>query len=158
MNEEAKRSVLRQIPYGLYVIGVTDKNVCHAFTGSWFTQISMKPPRVLLGVRQGTHSLELMKSGKVFSVNFLAKSDKKIFEQFFKPAPATGNRFGDVTYGLKKTGAPVLDAATQYLECEVREIVEAGDHSAVVGEIVEAEVLKNCKPLVMSDTPWHYGG
>lgn len=158
MNEEAKKAVLRLIPYGLYVIGVKNGEEHHAFTGSWFSQSSMKPPRVMLGVRQGTHSLEMLKNGKVFSVNFFAKADRKIFEQFFKPTPAHGNRFGDLSYRVLKTGAPVLDAATHFLECEVRDIFEAGDHSIVLGEVVAAEVIRNEAPLVMSDTPWHYGG
>lgn len=158
MDETAKKNILRKIPYGLYVIGVKDGESHHAFTGSWFSQCSMKPPRVMLGVRHGTHSLELLKQGKVFSVNWVSKEDKKILEQFFKPTPSTGNRFGDLTYQLKTTGTPILDKALAFLECEVIDIYEAGDHSVVIGEVVNAETRNNDEPLVMSDTPWHYGG
>ena len=158
MNEEAKRRILRQIPYGLYVIGLKDGDSHHAFTGSWLSQCSLKPPRVMLGVRCGTHSLDLLQKSKVFSVNFLPKSEKKILEQFFRLAPPIGNRFGEVRYHVKKTGTPILDSAAGYLECEVRHVFEAGDHSIVVGEVIEAEILKEDSPLVMSDTPWHYGG
>jgi flavin reductase (DIM6/NTAB) family NADH-FMN oxidoreductase RutF len=158
MNEDAKKKILRRIPYGLYVVGVKNGADFHAFTGSWLSQCSMKPPRVMLGVRHGTHSLDMIRQGKVFTVNFLAKSDAKVLEQFFKPAPAAGNRFGDLTFGVKKTGAPVLDKSLAYLECEVRAIHEAGDHSIVIGEVIEAEVLDDSAPLVMADTPWHYGG
>ena len=91
-------------------------------------------------------------------MNFIAKDDKNIVEQFLKPTPSNGNRFGDLTYSVKKTGAPILDRATQYLECEVKDIFEAGDHSIVIGEVVWADILKEVKPLIMSDTPWHYGG
>lgn len=158
MNEEAKKKILRQIPYGLYVIGVRDGEGFHAFTGSWFSQCSMKPPRVMLGVRHGTHSLDMIRSGKVFSVNWLAKEDKKTLEQFFKPTPSSGNRFGELTYKLFKTGTPVLDKALSFIECEVANIHEAGDHSIVIGEVVNAEFRSDTAPLVMGDTPWHYGG
>ena len=158
MNEEAKRKILRNIPYGLYVIGVKAGETHHAFTGSWLSQCSMKPPRVMLGVKHDTHSHDLLEQGKVFTVNFLSKDDRKILEQFFKPVPSNGNRFGDLGYRLKKTGAPILDAAIAYLECEIKSIVDAGDHSIVIGEVVGAEILKEANPLIMSDTPWHYGG
>lgn len=158
MNEEAKRKILRQVPNGLYVIGVKGKDALHGFTGSWLSQCSMKPPRIMLGVRHDTHSLELIKETKVFTVNLVSKNDRKVLEQFFKPAPPSGNRFGDISFSLKKTGAPVLDCALSYLECEVKDIFEGGDHSIVVGEVIEAEVLKDEHPLIMSDTPWHYGG
>ena len=158
MNEQAKKNILRKIPYGLYVIGVKDGDRCHAFTGSWFSQCSMKPPLVMLGVRVGTQSHGLVQKGRAFSVNFMSKVDKHILEQFFKPTPSDGNRFGSVPYSLKKTGVPVLDNAVCYLECEVKDSVEAGDHSVIIGEVVEAEILKEDAPLIMSDTPWHYGG
>ncbi len=158
MNEDAKKNILRKIPYGLYVIGVKDNNSYHAFTGSWVSQCSMKPPRIMLGVRHGTHSLEMIKKGKAFSVNFMSKNDKKILEQFFKATPADGNRFGDLEFLLKKTNTPLLKDAVAHLECEVMDIIEAGDHSIVIGEVVEAEVIKDEFPLIMSDTPWHYGG
>jgi flavin reductase (DIM6/NTAB) family NADH-FMN oxidoreductase RutF len=158
LNEEAKRKILRSVPYGLYVIGVKDGGSHHAFTGSLLSQCSMKPPRIMLGVKHGTHSLEMIRSARVFSVNFLSKKDKKILEQFFKPVPADGNRFGEVSYSTRKTGTPILDAAVSYLECEVKDIFEGGDHSIVVGEVVAAEAVKDEPPLVMGDTPWHYGG
>lgn len=158
MNEEAKKQVLRGIPYGLYVIGVKDASGCHAFTGSWLSQCSMKPPRVMLGVRHGTHSIEMLKSGGVFTVNLLGKQDRKVLEQFFKPTPASGDRFGDLGFQTKLTGAPILDKAVSYLECRVHEVVDAGDHSIVIGEVVDAAVISQDAPLVMSDTPWHYGG
>ena len=158
MDEQAKKKILQQIPYGLYVIGVKDGDSHHAFTGSWLSQCSMKPPRLMLGLRHGTHSLDMIRHGKVFSVNWMSKDDKKVLEQFFKATPASGNRFGELTYETKKTGAPILDKALSYVECEVIDIHEAGDHSIVVGEVVNAEFRSGDAPLIMSDTPWHYGG
>ena len=158
MDEGIKKTVLRKIPYGLYVIGVKQGGSCHAFTGSWLSQCSMKPPRVMLGVRQGSRSLEEIRQGGIFSINFISKKDRKIIEQFFKPAPSDGNRFGELKFTSKRTGAPILEAAIHYLECRVKEILDAGDHSIVVGEVVEAQVVRDEAPLIMSDTPWHYGG
>ena len=158
MNEEAKKNILRKIPYGLYVIGVRDKDSYHAFTGSWLSQCSIKPPRVMLGVRQGTHSFGCIKSGGAFSVNFLSKSDQKVLERFFKATPADGNRFGDLSFSVKKTNTPILEKAIAFLECKVVEIIDVGDHVVVIGEVIEAEVMQEGPPLVMSDTPWHYGG
>jgi flavin reductase (DIM6/NTAB) family NADH-FMN oxidoreductase RutF len=158
MDETAKKSILRQIPYGLYVIGVKDGAAHHAFTGSFLSQCSIKPPCLMLGVKNGTHSLEMIRQGKAFSVNWLAKEDKKVLEQFFKPTPSSGNRFGELGYQLKNTGTPILDKAISFVECELRSIQDAGDHSVVIGEVVNAGIVREGAPLVMGDTPWHYGG
>jgi flavin reductase (DIM6/NTAB) family NADH-FMN oxidoreductase RutF len=121
MSEEARKKALRQIPYGLYIIGVKDGTGHHAFTGSWLSQCSMKPPRVMLGVRHGTHSLDMIKHGKVFSVNWLSKEEKKTFEQFFKATPASGDRFGDLTYHRVRSGAHPRGGGPQHRHRRDRE-------------------------------------
>lgn len=158
MNEEAKKKILRKIPYGLYVVGVTADGMHHAFTGSWLSQCSLKPPCVMLGVRHHTRSLEMLQTSGAFSVNWLGKSDQKIFEQFFKSTPADGNRFGGLTFRLGKTQTPLLDKAIASIECQVRHLTDAGDHTVVIAEVVAAELHSDEPPFVMSDTPWHYGG
>lgn len=158
MDPQVKKTILRKIPYGLYVIGVKRGEEVHAFTGSWFSQASMDPPLVMLGVSKKSLSLEMIRASKVFSVNFLLKSQKGLAEHFVKPANRLGNKFGNVPFAPGRTGTPILDDAPYYLECEVREIASGGDHAVVIGEVVEAGLRREEAPLIMSDTPWHYGG
>lgn len=159
MNPEIKKKLLRKIPYGLYVVGVKSGDELHGFTGSWLTQISMNPPAVAIGVRNGTKSLDMIKQGKVLTVNFVGKNGKAIIEHFFKSATREGNRLGQYAFHTKKTGAPILDEAVGYLECEVKQIADGfGDHAIVIAEVIEADLTNDVDSLVMSDTPWHYGG
>ncbi len=159
MNPDIKKKLLRKIPYGLYVIGVKSGNELHGFTGSWLTQVSMNPPVVALGVRNGTKSLEMIQAGKVLTVNFVGKNGKAIIEHFFKSVAHDKNRLGQYVFHTGKTGAPILDEAIGYLECEVKKITDGfGDHSIVIAEVVEAILPSDSDSLIMSDTPWHYGG
>ena len=158
MDKETRKMVLRKIPYGLYVIGVKRGEEVNAFTGSWLSQASMNPPMVMLGVAKESLSLRMIQADKVFSVNFLLKSQKDLAEHFVKPAWQAGNKLGNVPFTPGRTGAPILDSAPFYLECEVREITGGGDHAVVLGEVVEVGLRERADPLVMSDTPWHYGG
>ena len=62
-------------------------------------------------------------------------------------------------YRIGKTGAPILEEAIAFVECEVREIAsEQGDHVIVIGEVVEAGVPRDEPALTLMDTGWHYGG
>lgn len=159
MNPEAKKRLLRYIPSGLYVVGVKSGAEKHAFTGSWLSQVSMKPPCVMLGVRKDSKSLQMMKDDKVFVINYISKENQKTLEHFFKPTKADGDRLGDFPYATGKTGAPILNEAIGFLECEVKNVVDDfGDHAIVVGEVIDADVKSEGPPLLMSDTPWHYGG
>ena len=159
MDLQAKKIALRKIPHGVYIVGVKQDSQLNAFTATWLTQVSFTPPLVALGVKKDSHSFEMIRQGKVFSVNLLGKDQKPIAEHFVKPATVAGEKLKEVRHRLGKTGAPVLEDAIAYVECEVREIAnEQGDHAIVIGEVVEALVRKDEPALTLMDTGWHYGG
>ncbi len=159
MDLQAKKIALRKIPHGVYVVGVKQAAQLNAFTATWLTQVSFTPPLVALGIKKDSHSLEMIKQDGVFSVNLLGKDQKSVAEHFVKPATAVGEKLKDVPHRPGKTGAPVLEQAIAYFECEVREIANAqGDHAIVIGEVVEAGVRKDEPALTLMDTGWHYGG
>ena len=160
MDLEAKKLALRKLPHGVYIIGVRDGEAVNAFTGTWLTQVSFTPPLVALGVRKGSHSFQMLQQGRVFTVNILGKSQKSVAEHFVKHAATPGEKLAAITHHAGRTGAPILDEAVAYVECEVREIAnEHGDHAVVIGEVVEAGVREKEAPaLNLADTGWHYGG
>ena len=69
----------------------------------------------------------------------------------------TLNGFG---YHEAVTGAPVLDIAVAYLDCEVRQEVTCGQHALFLGEVVDAAFQQDeATPLLrMEDTRMDYGG
>ena len=159
MDPNAKKVALRKIPHGVYVVGVKDGVQFNAFTATWLTQVSFTPPLVAVGVRRNSHSFEMIKTGRVFSVNVLGKDQKAVAEHFVKPASVVGEKLKEVRYRAGKTGVPVLEDAIGYVECEVREIAnESGDHAVVIGEVIEAGIHKDEPALTLLDTGWHYGG
>ena len=159
MDLQAKKIALRKIPHGVYIVGVKQDSQLNAFTATWLTQVSFTPPLVALGVKKDSHSLAMIKQDRVFSVNLLGKDQKAMAEHFVKPATVVGEKLKDVRHRPGKTGAPVLDEAIAYVECELREVAnEHGDHAIVIGEVVEAGVHQDVPALTLMDTGWHYGG
>ena len=141
MDLQAKKVALRKIPHGIYVVGVKHETQVNAFTATWVTQVSFTPPLVAMGVKKDSGSFEMIKRGGVFSVNLLGKSQKAIAEHFVKPASVVGEKLKEIRHRAGKTGAPILEEAIAYIECEVREIANHhGDHAVVIGEVVEAGV------------------
>ena len=159
MDLEAKKIALRKIHHGVYVVGVKQGAQTNAFTATWLTQVSFTPPLVAVGIKKDSHSFEMIKQARVFSVNMLGKDQKPIAEHFVKPASVVGEKLKTVRHRLGKTGTPILEEAIAYVECEVREIAnEHGDHAIVIGEVVEAGVHRDEPALTLMDTGWHYGG
>lgn len=158
MDLEVKKKALRKIVHGVYVVGVKDKSHLNAFTATWITQVSFQPPLVAVGINQSSISFRMIQDSRVFVINFLGSGQKLLAQHFLKPAHLGGDKLAGIRYRLGATGAPILEEAMAFVECEVRAIHPAGDHSIVVGEVVEAGVGPDADPLTLQETGWHYGG
>jgi flavin reductase (DIM6/NTAB) family NADH-FMN oxidoreductase RutF len=143
MNADAKKTVLRMIPYGIYVLTADDgKGNIAAATVNWVTQTAFAPPLVVVGVKTDSGAYQVVKSAKAFALNMLGKDHKGLAFTFFKPAQASDGKISGQAYRKGSTGAPLLDVAPGAVECKVTSIVEQGDHHIVVGEVVEAHLNK----------------
>jgi flavin reductase (DIM6/NTAB) family NADH-FMN oxidoreductase RutF len=143
MNADAKKAVLRMIPYGIYVLTADDgKGNIGAATVNWVTQTAFAPPLVVVGVKTDSGAYQAVKSAKAFALNMLGKDAKGLAFTFFKPAAVADGKISGQAYAKGTTGAPLLEAAAGAVECKVTTIVEQGDHHIVVGEVVEAHLPK----------------
>ncbi len=143
MNSDAKKTVLRMIPYGIYVLTAADgKDKIAAATVNWVTQTAFTPPLVVAGVKTDSGAYEVVKSAKAFALNMLGKDQKGLAFTFFKPANVSDGKISGQPYRTGTTGAPILADAPGAVECRVTSIVEQGDHHIVVGEVVEAHLQK----------------
>ena len=99
----------------------------------------------------------------MFSLCIIDREDRAIVRKFTKPvevdlAAKTLNGFPYLDG--PSTGAPVLAQSVAYVECEVRQPVEVGNHTLFLGEVVNAAFLKDedTEVLRMEDTRMNYGG
>ena len=158
LDEQAKKTILRKIPHGLYVCGVKDGEDVNGFTVSWLMQASFKPPLVVSCVKQDSKSHEMIKNSGVFAISFLDENQKDIAQKFFQPQRRVGNKFEDVEFRLGETGCPILTDSLGYIECQVVGAVEKGDHTVYVGEVIAAGVNREAEALRLETTGWQYGG
>ncbi len=158
MDDQAKKTALRGISYGLYVIGTKGDDGLHAFTGNWVTQASFAPPLVAIGVKKDSGSWAGIQQSRVFSVNVLETGSKDLAFAFFKPVSVEGNKIAGYEYETKTTGSPILKDALSWFECKVTDIVDRGDHALVVGEVIDAGVHREGDPMTLKETGLFYGG
>lgn len=159
MDQEAKKKVLRSFTYGLYVLTARHGEEFAAGTVNWVTQASFTPPLIALGVKREGRLYALIRQSGALGLNVLAHDQKAIAQDFFKPTQVDGERLNGHPFEPgPKTGVPLLTELPFWLEAQVLEAVERGDHAVVVAEVVEAGVRYEARPLVMWDTGWFYGG
>ena len=77
MDANVKKTALRMIPYGLYVLTAKGKDdTVAAATVNWVTQASFAPPLVAVGVKADSHAHALIKESKAFALNVLGKGQQ----------------------------------------------------------------------------------
>lgn len=158
LDEQAKRTMLRKIPHGLYICGVKEGDEVNGFTASWVMQASFKPPLVVNCVKQDSRSHAMITASNVFSLSVLESGQKDLAEKFFKPQRRVGDKFEDVEFYLGVTGCPIIKDTLGYVECQVVGAIAQGDHTVFVGEVIAAGVHREGEPLLLESTGWNYGG
>src|ERR1044072_8409024 len=85
MDADAKKTALRMIPYGIYVLTSESKDgKVAAATVNWVTQTAFQPPLVVVGVKADSGAHSIIKESKTFALNILGKDQKGQAFTFFK--------------------------------------------------------------------------
>jgi len=168
--DRLRRRVLWSMPSGLYVVGSRAGPRRNLMTISWVTQVAMSPKLVGIGVESGAVTHELLETGGVFALSLLPRSQRTVVRRFAKPVTesslddsGTGTMQGEAVHAAT-TGAPILDGALAWLDCEVRHVLALGSHGWFVGEVVDCGESPGDSPapdagvLRMEDTRMNYGG
>ena len=158
MDEAAKKTVLRMIPYGLYLLGAKDGGRMTMATVNWVTQTSFAPPLVVMGVKNDSGAFAMLKASRVFSLSMLKSGQKDMAYAFFKHVDPEGSTIGGFAYSTAENGCPTLDDAAGYVAGKIVEIVEQGDHSVFLGEVTEASLHGEAEILTLKEIGANYGG
>lgn len=141
MDAAAKKTALRMIPYGLYVLTAEDKSGrVAAATINWVTQAAFEPPLVVVGIKKNSLAHQIITEAGVFALNILGKSQQSLAFTFFKSLERDGHSIGGEPFHPGSTGAPVFEGTPAYIECTLVDTVDRGDHAIFVGEVVDAGI------------------
>lgn len=158
MDEQAKKTALRMIPYGLYVLGTKDGEALGASTINWVTQASFQPPLLALGIKSDSAALQHLKNGGAFALSVLGSGQKDVAFAFFKTTERDGDKLNGFQFETAETGAPILTDSPAWVEARVTDLVERGDHSVVVAEVIGAGVRREAPVLTLTECGVNYGG
>jgi flavin reductase (DIM6/NTAB) family NADH-FMN oxidoreductase RutF len=151
------------MPSGLYVVGSRSDVKRNLMTLNLATQVSTEPKLVGIVVEQSALTHQLIHDGRAYSLCMIDREDRAIVRKFVKPVEmdeAAQTLNGFPYHDGPTTGVPVLDQAVAWLECQVRQEVEVGNHTFFIGEVVNAgfQRAEETPVLRMEDTRMSYGG
>lgn len=144
---------MQNISTGVYVIGVCDGKRTNAFTASAVMPVSFKPVMVAIAVGIHHASRAMLKTGRSFTINVLKRDQIEVASHFGKVSGRELDKLAGVRWRPGLSGAPILEDALAYIECELASIVAAGDHELALGRVVDGALLAaDQQPLLYRDT------
>ncbi len=170
---EPVSEALESLPYGVYVIGSrNEEDRANGMIADWLMQVSFQPRLVACSFENDATTLKNVRATDVFSVNLLPSDRKELAATFAQPHEASKikgrseeanavvyDKLRDVSYSKgAQTGCPVLDDALAWFECSAEQFVPAGDHTLVIGRVLDGAVLRDGDPLTQHILGWSYGG
>ncbi|MFN2134664.1 MAG: flavin reductase family protein [Candidatus Promineifilaceae bacterium] len=163
MSDDPISDALNRIPYGFYSLTSCYEEDANAMVFNWFSQASFTPRLVMVGLSKTAYTHSLVEKSGVFAVNVFNQDDQDVITQFTKSRAKAPDKLANASFEPGAvTGCPKLEGAAVFLECKVVEIVDAGgDHDIVIGEVVNAEILKPGAvedTLTLPDMGWSYAG
>lgn len=170
--EPIERALLA-MSYGVHVIGSRSAGgELNAMLADWVMQVSFDPRLVACSIENDARTLRNVRETGVFSVNLLHEKDGegiarkvvmphhkgKIRGRSAEAAASTVDKLAQLDYAVDEAGCPVLNQALGWYSCQAQQFVETGDHTLVIGLVVDGGMLRSGEMLIERDLGWEYGG
>ncbi|MET9266579.1 3-hydroxy-9,10-secoandrosta-1,3,5(10)-triene-9,17-dione monooxygenase reductase subunit [Amycolatopsis sp. NPDC004079] len=110
-----------------------------------FAALSLDPPLVLFCVARTSRTWPALAAAGTFAVNVLAEDQQAVCAEFGRRG---GDKFSGVSWQPAPSGAPLLDGALTWVDCEVQAVHPAGDHYVVVGRVTALGETSDARPLL----------
>lgn len=129
------RHALASFGTGVTVVTTRFQDLDWGMTCNSFSSVSLEPRLVLWSIRREASSYEAFTRAGGFTVNVLSHVQQPLARQF-----ATGSleqRFAGVPQERLASQRVCLPGAAAWFECELHQLVEAGDHTIVLGRVID---------------------
>ena len=146
-------ALFRRLTFGVYAVGVVDGPRRDAFTAAWIMQASFDPLLLAISINPGNASYELLHASGGFTVNVLKKGQLELARRLGTRSGRDEDKLAGIRSHPGRTGAPILDDALAYFECELMGRTRAGDHELVLGRVMDGKILDAAgAPLTYAET------
>jgi 3-hydroxy-9,10-secoandrosta-1,3,5(10)-triene-9,17-dione monooxygenase reductase component len=142
IDQALYRQVMGHFPTGVVV--VASPGPAGTAIGS-FQSLSLDPPLVLFSITKTSSSWPKIRETGVFCVSVLAEDQEHVSRQF---AQSGADKFAGLGYKAMASGAPKINDCVAWMDCEIADVFDGGDHDIVVGRVLEMAVEREVKPLI----------
>src|SRR3954451_23647835 len=131
------RDALAAYATGVTVVTAIGPNGPSGATANAVTSLSLDPPMMLACLDRGSRTLTSVRAQGRFGVNALAAGQAELARQFAGKDPEP-EKWGEVEWS-EREGLPRLDGVLMWVACELRDLIDGGDHLILTGNVLEAD-------------------
>jgi flavin reductase (DIM6/NTAB) family NADH-FMN oxidoreductase RutF len=139
------RQVLGHFPTGVTVITTIHEGKPVGLAVGSFASVSLEPPLVLFCAAATSSTWPKIRETGRFCVNILDESQEDVCRTFASKAT---DKFESIGWKHSPLGSPVLNDVLGWIDCEIADVVQEGDHDVVVGRVSGLDVAHEGSPLV----------
>ncbi len=141
---------LHNITYGVYVITSKANERINGQAANTVFQISSEPATLAVSINKQNFTHGLIKESGLFAVSVLPEETPiSLIGQFGFKSGRDVDKFETIRYETTENGIPYLteDDSLAYIEAKVIQEVDANTHTIFIGEVTDAKVLRDGKPM-----------
>jgi flavin reductase (DIM6/NTAB) family NADH-FMN oxidoreductase RutF len=137
VSPEAFRDALGAYATGVTVVTAVGPEGPSGATANAVTSLSLEPPMMLACLDRDSRTLTSVRAQGRFGVNALAAGQAELARAFSAKHPGP-EKWAGVEWS-ERQGLPRLDGALVWVACELRDLIDGGDHLILTGNVLEAE-------------------
>lgn len=142
------REAMTHWPTGMAVVTTADRaGWWWGFTASSVSQVSERPPMISVGLVRDARCRQVFTSADAYAVHVLRAGQEALADRF---ADGDTNDFEGLQADCGVEDVPLLADVAVRLECRPVNVLPAGDHVLLLGEVVRARTGPH-DPLVYLD-------
>jgi 3-hydroxy-9,10-secoandrosta-1,3,5(10)-triene-9,17-dione monooxygenase reductase component len=133
------------LPTGVTIVSAAGPEGPAGATANAVCSLSIEPMLMLACLDRGSRTLLAVQAANHFGISVLHDGQEPIARAFATKAPVA-EKWEGVAWS-ERNGIPAIDASLAWIACELRDVLAAGDHVIVTGE-VRALAIGKGQPLV----------
>lgn len=132
-------------PSGVTAVCALIDDVPVGIAASSFVSVSIEPPLVSVCVAKTSTTWPVLRRAKQLGISVLSAEHGFVARAL---SSKTGNRFDCVSWESTTAGAVLVHGSALWLECNIQQEVDAGDHVIVVLTITSITSYPDIAPMV----------
>ena len=138
------------VPTAVTVIGAQGTDGPAGATANAVASLSLDPPLMLACLDRGSRTLAAVRTTGRFSVSVLGAGDEELARAFASKVPPP-EKWAGVDW-IDEDGLPRIAGALVWVACELRDLLDGGDHVILTGSVLDLARDEETAPLV-----FHHG-